>query len=58
MDRNSGHTINDLRAEHQALARDAARTGVIPRGFRSDPTFLELVANLESENDEPAGEAS
>ena len=58
MDSNSGHIIDDLRAEHQALARDAARTGVIPRGFQDDPTFLELVANLESENDEPAGEAS
>ena len=55
MDSNSGHIIDDLRAEHQALARDAARTGVIPRSFQDDPTFLELVANLESENDEPAG---
>lgn len=52
---NDSHTIDDLRAEHQALARDAARTGVIPRGFVNDPAFLELVANLESEEDESAG---
>lgn len=36
--------IDKLRAEHQAQAKLAAESGLVPKAFSGDPTFVELVS--------------
>ena len=38
--------IQRLREKHQALAKEAARSGVIPAAFADDPAFHNLVATF------------
>lgn len=40
----SGKRVDELRAQHQKRARLAAVSREVPKAFRNDPTFLELVS--------------
>ncbi len=42
--------IDKLRAKHQAQAATTAESGLVPKAFHGDPTFVELV---KAKNDEP-----
>jgi len=42
-DHPSPRHIDKLRAEHQAQAKLAAESGLVPKAFHGDPTFVELV---------------
>ncbi len=51
--------IDKLRAEHQAQAKLASESGLVPKAFLGDPTFQELVSVKSKpltwvKNDEPA----
>ena len=43
----SPRRIDKLRAEHQAQATLAAKSGLVPRAFLGDPTFVELVSSKD-----------
>ena len=46
--------IDKLRAEHQAQASLTAESGLVPKAFLGDPTFVELVSVKSlAKNDEP-----
>ena len=45
--------IQQLRQRHQAQAKAAAVSGVIPEAFADDPAFLNLVANFSEKSPGP-----
>ena len=40
--------LDKLRAKHQAAAKLAAESGSVPKIFRGDPTFQELVSTHDT----------
>ncbi len=45
-------TLAQIKNSHRRAARLAARTGFVPKEFKTDPTFLDLVSTIRHEQAE------